>query len=120
MDKLELSTYMVSPKGLCITLIRDNETYGKLSVNIPDGCLLDNNEFWAKIYGENEDWAYEVLRNGLFEPSNKTHQLPYCPVYSFRLKPEGIKQLFELTYNSKTDIYEASSTLFNLHDKYCS
>jgi hypothetical protein len=113
----ELTEYPIG-HNLCVLVNKGNERFGKLSINIPSAPELAPNEFWAKTYSENDGWAQQLL-NSYFEKSGKKYQLPYDIVYSYRLPPAFIKQLFEATYNSKTDIYEASQTLFNLHERFC-
>lgn len=114
----ELTKYPIGDT-LCILVNKNNERFGKLSINIPAAPELAPNEFWAKTYSDNADWAQQLL-DLHFEKSGKKYQLPYDIVYSYRLTPAFIKQLFEASYNSKTDIYECSSTLFALHERFCS
>lgn len=118
MDKLELTRYNIN-QTLCVIVIRDEETLGKLSVNILNTVPLEANEFWAKLWSENEFWATAVLNNGMFIPTDKVHDLGYVKSRAYKLSPDTIKQMFEMSYNRKTDIYDCSETLFNLHKLYC-
>ncbi len=118
MDNLVLTRYNIN-QGLCILVIRNNETFGKLSVNILNTVPLEANEFWAKTWSENEFWATAMLNNGMFIPTDKVHDLGYVKARAYKLSPATIKQLFDLSYNRKTDIFDCNETLFALHEQYC-
>lgn len=104
----------------CIVAYSALEPYGKISVNLPEHNLAPN-QFFAKIYSENRDWAEALLELH----SNWFHPVPSCvykndlafPVYE--ITPEFINLQFEKTYNRSTDIFEAPDHLWALHTLYC-
>lgn len=106
--------------NICVTVIKDGETYGKLSLNMhsPLDPPLKFGEFVAKVYSENASWAQDLLDGPDFIITDRivhigTYNIP-CPVC--KLSPKLIRTLFEETYNSKADIYEAEPILWQLYD----
>jgi len=56
----------------------------KLSVNMPDSAyLLNENQFFAKTYSENEELAQDALASGLFRQTNTVVKNGWvtCPVW---------------------------------------
>lgn len=56
----------------------------KLSVNIPESAhLLDENQFFAKTYSENEEIAQEALQSGFFVQTNTVVKNGWvtCPIW---------------------------------------
>ena len=56
----------------------------KLSVNMPDSAyLLNENQFFAKTYSENEEIAQDALASGLFRQTNTIVKNGWvsCPVW---------------------------------------
>lgn len=125
-----------APYTLCVeeyplgeaTAILINDPSGslvaKLSVNVPTYGPLPIDCFFAKEYSENERLAPFILSakipcvSGLlpaFEPTGIEFPQGYVTLKMYRLTHEGIYYLFNETYNPRSDIYEASTRLFDLH-----
>jgi hypothetical protein len=110
----------------CIVALTNNnpplpEVYGKISINIPDK-FLPPNQFFVKTYSENQDWARQALEAHpeWFTDTKRAAFLPHggiAPVYE--LTNRFIAEQFELTYNAKSDIYEAEEPLWELYKLYC-
>lgn len=104
----------------CLVVVKDEEVFGKLSINVVKADLPPD-EFILKTYSENVFWAQDLVDRypDWFIPTGKTYKLGYsvCPIY--RLSAEYISQEFEKTYNRRTDIYEASTPLWNLYHEIC-
>ena len=106
----------------CIVASRPSgEPYGKISINLPDK-FLPANQFFAKTYSENEGWARQALdyHPEWFTDLKRSTFLPHggiAPVYE--LTNRFIEEQFELTYDSKSDIYCADEPLWNLYKLYC-
>lgn len=115
--KYEITEYPVG-NNLCIL----TDTHGKLSVNIPElASVLGPGEFFVKTYSENAPWYKQALESPYFEDTGRvvnknfdSHSIDY-PIW--KVTPVLVSELFEQTYNSKSDIYEAPEILFYLHDK---
>ncbi len=56
----------------------------KLSVNLPDSAyLLNDNQFFAKTYSENEELAKDALASGFFKQTNTVVKNGWvsCPIW---------------------------------------
>jgi hypothetical protein len=116
----KLDQYNVG-KNICITAyLPDGEPYSKLTINLPEEShhLLPG-EFFAKTYSENAHWYKFALASGNFEDTGRsitkhfdTHSVHY-PIW--KVTESFIKPLFESTYNSRSDIYDAPQYLFDLY-----
>lgn len=56
----------------------------KLSVNLPDSAyLLNDNQFFAKTYSENEELAKDALASGFFKQTNTIVKNGWvsCPIW---------------------------------------
>jgi len=108
------------PTRPVLVVHNSKERHGMLSINVPEANIADN-EFIAKLYSENENWAGLLLEQHpeWFVYTGRTIKTSFveCPVY--QLTSTFISNAFESTYNSRTDIYDADPQLFDLHKKYC-
>jgi hypothetical protein len=123
--KLVLDFY-TNNNSICLLAIdkSTNEPYGKITTNLS----LDNlplNKFVVKNYSENKDWAVPFIQQfpawfnylGPLRHRANPNVVMRLPLYE--ITPEGIKHFFELTYNPRSDIYEAVPPLWDLYNKYC-
>lgn len=107
-------SYEADRSQTCIICQTDPvEVFGKLTTCLPESKLPAPDLFWAKDWSENAYWAPIVLRH-IATPSLIVVRSGFVLVRAWRFKPEFIKQQFELTYDKKSDIYEASEKLWEL------
>lgn len=71
---------------LAIRAICDNETWGVLTVNIPE-AELEEDEIVVKTYSENKEWATQLIQKlpETFIPTGKTVKTGFveCPIYKY-------------------------------------
>ncbi len=73
----------------------DGEPVGTLSVNVPESAdQLADDEFFAKTYGENADFAQPALDSGLFEDTGRVVRAGYLcfPVWRVGKTPRAVGQ----------------------------
>ena len=71
---------------MAIRAICDNETWGVLTVNIPE-VELEEDEIIVKTYSENKEWATQLIQKlpETFIPTGKTVKTGFveCPIYKY-------------------------------------
>lgn len=110
------------PRNLCIIVHKNNEPWGKLSVNVP-GAELFSNQFFAKTYSKNEGWSTELLNfrirnHQIFTLDHITVVTRYSEFPLYRITPFGIRYLIDQTYD-KNDIFQCDSVLLKLYEEFC-
>lgn len=82
--------------ALAVELVTtDGESYGMLSVNLPDSQILSKDEFFLKDWSENEDLARELIKMGVLIPTGKQSSGKFIMAKSYKVSPEyanGIKE----------------------------
>ena len=105
---------------IALTCHYGNEVYGKLTANVLEAPLKDN-EFIVKNYSENEGWALAYLNSHteLFLPTMTSVQIsPWVAAPIYCVTKKFIEDEFEATYDKRSDTYEAHPTLWSLYDNF--
>ena len=72
--------------AICVVLESEGEPYGVLSTNLrPYGHEIQNGEFHAKTWGENEELVQPMLAKGLFVDTGKRAQSGYVTAEVWKL-----------------------------------
>lgn len=70
----------------------DEEPIATLSLNLPtDTHLLGPDEFFAKIYSENEQIAIDALRSGLFQDTGRRAISFQAPIWKVLVSPASLR-----------------------------
>jgi hypothetical protein len=115
--KLEFYQSNDRPAIIVFEKSNPNEVFGRLTSNLPQANLQDN-QIALKTYSENLSWWEGAINPKYFKLTHDSHFQGWICFPIYTLTPLFIKEQFEKTYNRKTDIYEAPQPLWNLVNKY--
>ena len=66
-----LGYYFESNQNPAIQVFKEDEEWGRLTVNIPDWAPNNDREILVKTWTENESWAPLILENGPFRDTGR-------------------------------------------------